>query len=235
MIYRSTTFVADMLSQICKLWGLIVISLAVILIGCADEVGGVYLVEGQESTLHAVADQVTTVYFTAGDSWTATPTVDWLETSPQSGEGGRNSVSIITRLPNRTRKERIGQVIIASGGKQQTVQVVQLNEYASFEPKVYEVGPDGGEVNMSFETNIERGTLLLSYMKFDWVKMPNETANTRSDEWKGKVKTIMILPNDTPAERSAPFVLGIYDEKKQFLGLDTAWVQQKAMAVAVEP
>lgn len=235
MIYRSTTFVADMLSQICKLWGLIVISLAVILIGCADEVGGVYLVEGQERSLHAVADQVTTVYFTAGDTWTATPTVDWLEVSPQSGEGGRNTVNIVTKLPNRTRKERTGQVVIASGGKQQTVQVMQMNEYAFFESKLHEVGAEGGEVNMGFETNIERGTLLLSYMKLDWIQMPETKANTRAEEWKGKVKTITIRPNDTPVERSAPFVLGIYDEKKHFLELDTAWVRQKPMAVAVEP
>ena len=224
-----------MLRQSRKFCRVIVVLLAVFLVGCADEVGGVYLVEGQESTLHAVADQVATVYFTAGDRWTAMPTVDWLEVSPQSGEGGRNTVSIVTRLPNRTRQERTGLVVIASGGKQQTVRVIQLDEYAMFEPKVYEVESDGGEVEMAFETNIEKGSLLMSYRKLDWVKMPDAQAETRGEEWKGKVKTITILPNDMPVERSAPFVLGIYDEKKHFLGLDTAWVQQKPMAVTENP
>jgi hypothetical protein len=127
------------------------------------------------------------------------------------------------------------QVVIASGGKEQTVEVVQLNEYAIFDPKVYEIGPEGSGVDMSFETNIERGTLLLSYMKYDWIKMPEEKAKTRVDGWKGKVKTITILPNDTPVERSAPFMLGIYDDNKEFMPLDTAWVRQKPMAVADNP
>ena len=100
---------------------------------------------------------------------------------------------------------------------------------------MYEIGPEGGGVDMSFETNIERGTLLLSYVKLDWVKMPEEKAKTRVDGWKGKVKTITILPNDTPVERSAPFMLGIYDDNKDFMPLDTAWVRQKPMAVAVNP
>ena len=126
-------------------------------------------------------------------------------------------------------------MIIASGGKEQTVEVVQLNEYALFDPKVYEIGPEGGGVDMSFETNIERDTLLLSYVKLDWVKMPEEKAKTRVDGWKGKVKTITILPNDTPVERSTPFMLGIYDDNKDFMPLDTAWVRQKPMAVAVNP
>ena len=114
-------------------------------------------------------------------------------------------------------------------------EVVQLNEYALFDPKVYEIGPEGSGVDMSFETNIERGTLLLSYMKYDWIKMPEEKAKTRVDGWKGKVKTITILPNDTPVERSAPFMLGIYDDNKEFMPLDTAWVRQKPKAVADNP
>ena len=208
---------------------------AAFLVGCADEVGGVYLVDGQGRKLHAGPDQVATVFFTAGDAWTATPKVDWLEVLPQSGKGGRNSLSIVTTLPNRTKQERTGQVVIASGGKEQTVEVVQLNEYAIFDPKVYEIGPEGSGVDMSFETNIERGTLLLSYMKYDWIKMPEEKAKTRVDGWKGKVKTITILPNDTPVERSAPFMLGIYDDNKEFMPLDTAWVRQKPKAVADNP
>ncbi len=218
-----------------KSWMVIAVLQTAFLIGCADEIGGVYLVDGQESKLHAGTDQVATVFFTAGGAWTATPKVDWLDVLPQSGEGGRNSLSVVTTLPNRTKQERKGQVVIASGGKEQTVEVVQLNEYALFDPKVYEIGPEGGGVDMSFETNIERGTLLLSYVKLDWVKMPEEKAKTRVDGWKGKVKTITILPNDTPVERSAPFMLGIYDDNKDFMPLDTAWVRQKPMAVAVNP
>lgn len=218
-----------------KFWMTIAVLQTAFLIGCADEIGGVYVMDGQGKKLHAGVDQVTTVFFNAGDAWTATPMVDWLEVLPQSGEGGRNSLSIITKLQNRTKQERTGQVVIASGGKQQTVEVVQLNEYALFDPNVYEIGPEGGGVDMSFETNIERGTLLLAYMKYDWVKMPDEKAQTRVDEWKGKVKTITILPNDTHVERSAPFIFGIYDDNKEFMALDTAWVRQKPMAVAINP
>jgi hypothetical protein len=48
------------------------------------------------------------------------------------------------------------------------------------------------------------------------------------------VKHITILANPTDKERSAPFVLGFYDNRKKLLGLDTAWVHQKPSSAIAE-
>ena len=89
---------ADMQRVFRKILVVMAVLQAAFLVGCADEVGGVYLVDGQESKLHAGTDQVATVFFTAGGAWTATPKVDWLDVLPQSGEGGRNSLSVVTKV-----------------------------------------------------------------------------------------------------------------------------------------
>ena len=136
--------------------------LAVFLIGCADEVGGVYVVEGYTSTLRSMAHQITSVYFHAGGNWTAKTDVDWLEVSPSSGDGGRNAIAILTKQPNRTKQERTAQVVIESDGKQQVVLITQGNEYALFEKPLYEVPDTGGIVDLDFVTNIEKGKLLMS-------------------------------------------------------------------------
>ena len=201
--------------------------LAVFLIGCADEVGGVYVVEGYTSTLRSMAHQITSVYFHAGGNWTAKTDVDWLEVSPSSGDGGRNAIAILTKQPNRTKQERTAQVVIESDGKQQVVLITQGNEYALFEKPLYEVADTGGIVDLDFVTNIEKGKLLMSYYQLDWIEMPEKKSESRQEEeWSGKVKTITVRPNHSPVERRAPFILGIYDDSKRFLGLDTTWIRQ---------
>lgn len=209
--------------------------LAVVLIGCvADEVGGIYLLSKEADVLHAVANQTTTAYFNAGGKWTAVPSVDWLTVSPSSGDGGKNAIVITTAFPNHTMEERTGAIVITSDGKSETVYVRQRNEYAFFEQKEYMVDSNGGEVNMGFTSNVEKGTLMISYLLLNWIVMADSQSGSRGDVWNGKIKPITILPNHTGLERSAPFVLGFYDENKRFLGLDTAWVYQQPSSEIVE-
>ena len=158
---------------------------------------------------------------------TAKTDVDWLEVSPSSGDGGRNAIAILTKQPNRTKQERTAQVVIESDGKQQVVLITQGNEYALFEKPLYEVPDTGGIVDLDFVTNIEKGKLLMSYYQLDWIEMPEKKSESRQEEeWSGKVKTITVLPNHSPVERRAPFILGIYDDSKRLLGLDTTWIRQ---------
>ena len=209
--------------------------LAVMLVGCiADEVGGIYIVSGETDELYSVANQMTTTYFNAGGKWTAVPSVDWLAVSPSSGEAGKNAIVITTTLPNHTMQERTGTVVITSGGKSETVSVRQRNEYAFFDQKEYVVDSAGGEVQMGFTSNIEKGKLMISYLRLNWFVMSDSKSGTRGEVWNGKVKPITILANPTDKERSAPFVLGFYDDKKKLLGLDTAWVHQKPSSAIAE-
>ena len=127
----------------------------------------------------------------------------------------------------RRKQERTAQVVIESDGKQQVVLITQGNEYALFEKPLYEVPDTGGIVDLDFVTNIEKGKLLMSYYQLDWIEMPEKKSESRQEEeWSGKVKTITVLPNHSPVERRAPFILGIYDDSKRFLGLDTTWIRQ---------
>lgn len=209
--------------------------LAVMLVGCiADEVGGIYIVSGETDELYSVANQMTTTYFNAGGKWTAVPSVNWLAVSPSSGEAGKNAIVITTTLPNHTMQERTGTVVITSGGKSKTVSVRQRNEYAFFDQKEYVVDSAGGEVHMGFTSNIEKGKLMISYLKLNWFVMSDSKSGTRGEVWNGKVKPITILSNPTDKERLAPFVLGFYDNRKKLLGLDTAWVHQKPSSAIAE-
>lgn len=206
-----------------------------VLIGCiADEVGGVYIVSSPTDELYSVPNQSTTAFFHAGGKWTATPSVDWLEVTPSSGDGGRNNIIIKTILPNRTMQERTGSVVITSDGKSQEVFVKQRGEYAFFDQKEYVVDSAGGVVNMSFTSNVEKGKLMVFYYLHEWIVIPDQKSGTRGEIWNGELKPITVLPNLTPEERSTVFVLGFYNDNKRFLGLDSAWIRQKPSSGLVE-
>jgi len=201
------------------------IGLMAILAGCADEVGGVYVTMEASDSLQAIKGQATAAAFIASGEWTAKPEVDWLRVEPNRGSAGRQIISIISTAQNRTRADRTGYVSISSDGKQQLIAVHQRGDYALFDQKEYVVGPEGGEVNLTFDTNVERGKLMISYYRLDWIMLPQQ-GETRVGDWKGAVNHITVLPNDSVEERSTEFVLGFYNEKKYFLRLDTAVVRQ---------
>lgn len=194
----------------------------------ADEVGGVYLITKEVDTLHAVANQTAEIMFNAGGKWTAKATESWLELSSPSGEGGRNIITVRSTEQNRTKQLRKSQVIITSDGKSQTVQVMQRDDYALFDAHEYLVDAVGGEVKMAFSTNVKKGMLFISYYNYNWYSMEDTEEKTRTVEWSGKVKPITVLTNETAEARSAKFTLGIYDERKKFMALDSTWIRQEA-------
>lgn len=201
----------------------------------ADEVGGVYVITEEADTLHAVADQMADIMFNAGGEWTAKTSDSWLEVSPESGNSGRNIITVRSTEQNRTKQLRRAQVIITSDGKSQAVQVVQRDDYALFDARNYQVEADGGEVNMAFTTNVKKGVLYISYYNYNWYSMADAEEKTRAVEWSGKVKPITVMPNETAEARSAKFTLGIYDEKKKFMALDSTWIRQAASKEVVMP
>ena len=196
----------------------------------ADEVGGVYLITEEVDTLHVVADQTADIMFNAGGKWTARTSENWLEISPESGEGGRNGITVRTTEQNRTKQLRRAQVIITSDGKSKTVQIVQRDDFAFFDSCEYVVGPEGRDVDITFSTNVEKGTLYISYYKLNWCFMADTEEKTRAEEWSGKVKPITVLPNETSEARSTKFTLGIYDEKKNFMAMDSTWIRQEGIS-----
>ena len=207
---------------------IIMAMIATLLAACmADEVGGVYMISEEVDSLHAVADQKAEITFNAGGNWTARASDSWLEVSPQTGNGGRNTLTIRTTKQNRTKQPRQTQVIISSDGRSQAIPVIQRGDYALFDTLSYLVGAEGGEVTLRFTTNVPKGDLYVSYLKYNWYFIENNEGNTRAaDEWSGRVKTITVLPNDSTEARSAIFVLGFYNEMKNFMVLDSAIIRQ---------
>ncbi|MBR0166882.1 MAG: BACON domain-containing protein [Prevotella sp.] len=205
----------------------VMVFIAALLIGCiADEVGGVYLITKETDTLHAVADQKTDIMFNAGGEWTAKALDNWLEVSPETGKEGRNIITVRSTKQNCTKQLRKARVIITSDGKSKTIEVVQRDDYAFFDSNEYVLDADGGEINMPFTTNVEKGKLYITYYKLNWCFIADSEDKTRTEEWSGSVKHITVMPNETTEARSTRFTLGIYDEKKNFMALDSTWVRQ---------
>ena len=125
--------------------------LTVALGGCvADEVGGVYIVSDEPESMYPVANHVVELFFQAGGDWTATTSTDWLEVSPNHGEGGRNVVTVKTIAANKTKAERTALLTISSGGKQESLTIRQSGDYAIFDKKEYVVDAEGGPLSISF-------------------------------------------------------------------------------------
>ena len=196
----------------------------------ADEVGGVYLITKEADTLHAVADQTADIMFNAGGKWTAKASEKWIEVSPEMGNSGRNIITVRSTEQNRTKQLRRAQVIITSDGKSGTAQIVQQDDFAFFDSYEYVVGPEGGDVDITFSTNVEKGKLYISYFQLNWCFMADDEEKTRAEEWNGKIKPITVLPNETSEARSTKFTLGIYDEKKNFMALDSTWIRQEGIS-----
>lgn len=207
---------------------IIIVSIVALLMGCiADEVGGVWMVTEHVSELPSTKDYGVEVFFQAGDNWRAWSSDDWLSVSPQDGNSGRNSIRLRTVTVNRTRDRRKATVTIESGGRQQTVTVWQRNDYALFDQREYRVEAQGGEVNMSFQSNIPKDSLLIMFMKLGWYAWDADSLATRGADWHGTVKTLYVSANPSEAERSSYFILvKVADRRINYQYLDTAWVYQ---------
>lgn len=233
---KSITFAGRIDGMMKKIGLFMSLGIVLLLVGCiADEVGGVYLVTEQVDDLPSAQGHGAEVFFQAGGSWKATSSASWLEVDPSEGQGGRNGITVHTVESNHTRDRRKATVTIESGGKQQQLTVWQRNEYALFNPKVYTIGAEGGEVEMAFSSNVSKDSLLISYIPMDWIGFEGDslrTPATRASEWNGRVRKLVVHPNPQPAERSAYFLLVMYGEQRRTLYqvLDTAWVHQQAMS-----
>lgn len=200
--------------------------LTVALGGCvADEVGGVYIVSDEPESMYPVANHVVELFFQAGGDWTATTSTDWLEVSPNHGEGGRNVVTVKTIAANKTKAERTALLTISSGGKQESLTIRQSGDYAIFDKKEYVVDAEGGPLSISFTSNMDRENLYVSYQKLEWISWTQPVSGTRAD-WQGWLKELTVSPNPTGEERQAIFILSTYSRRKELFGLDTTWVRQ---------
>ena len=218
----------------------IIVWMITLLVGCiADEVGGVWLVTESVSEMPSSKDYTTEVYFQAGDNWRAWASEAWLNVTPGEGESGRNGIRLRTATANRTRARRQATVTIESGGKQRTLTVWQRNDYALFDQREYIVSTEGGEVNMTFSSNVSKDSLLIMYMQLGWYAWDRDSLETtRATDWHGGVKTLYVSPNTRGTERASYFMLVKLAERRiDYQILDTTWVRQAgdSLGISGEP
>ena len=211
---------------------IIIISIVTLLVGCiADEVGGIWMVTEPSGEMPSKQDYITEVYFQAGDDWRAWSSDGWLNVNPSEGKGGHNAIRLRTMTANRTREHRKATVTIESGGKQEILTLWQRNDYALFDQREYTVDMNGGEVNMTFQSNIPKDSLLIMYYPQEWFAFVEDSSKkTRVADWDGKVKTLLVQPNTEEMEREVFFLLMLSGARRiDYQVLDTAWVRQPGL------
>ena len=218
----------------------VVTGVILLLSGCiADEVGGIWMVTETVGEMPSSKDYIADVYFQAGDDWRAWSSDGWLSVSPTEGKSGHNGIRLRTETANRTREHRKATVTIESGGQQETLTLWQRNDYALFDQREYTVNMNGGEVNMTFHSNIPKDSLLIMYMRLDWFSWNSDSLKgTRAADWQGKVNTVYVSPNSRGTERASYFMLVKTGERRtDYQMLDTAWVRQAgdSLGVSGEP
>ena len=181
-------------------------------------------------TLQPTAGQKATFTFKSDRDWTASSTAAWLSVSPQSGRAGESTVTATTTSINRTKSDRHGQVTIAAGTMTKNFSVSQSGKYAMFDAKEYHIGADGGEVTMTFTSNVgENDHLALAYQQLDWVSFDGQSRRTRA-EWQGQVTKIHVEPNTDKAERAAMYAMALMDGDDDWVELDTALIIQSGLS-----
>lgn len=211
--------------------GLIVIAVFLLLLaGCLkDEVGGVRVATDATVELYSVPRQTALLLFHAGGPWQASCPAPWLKIVKERGEGGTDTLVVVTTEKNLTGSSRTTQVTLESGGHTTTVPIVQTGEYALFdiENKEYVMPAEGGLLDVSFRTNTPDSLMLyVSVALADYLvdtRKEDSTASARTrDEKKGSLKWLRVLPNETDSIREGRFFLSIAHKKTGMrIDLDT--------------
>lgn len=206
--------------------------LSVLLTGCTDDdsASNIVMKTATEMTLLPTMGEQATFEFEAPAAWTATTTASWLLLSPAKGDKGDASLVATAASTNRTGSPRRAQVNINIGTMHKSLTVTQSDEYAIFDKKTYTVEAEGGQVRMTFRSNITNtNDLLVTYLPVDWLSF--EGQDTTRAEWKGTMATINVKPNSGRDRRAATFTLALpKGNNGAWVDLDTATIVQQGLA-----
>jgi len=202
----------------------------VALSACQGDDGGsaVNFTSSTVMELPSVASQQSTVSFTATADWTVTLLSDWVSVSPRRGSAGSHTLTLTTASTNRTKTTRTAQLTITAGGDRRSVSLIQSSKYAIFDQKEYSVDAIGGQVMLTFKSNIEQTEDIgLRYSRLDWLHWIDESRRATRAEWTGNTIPINIDANTTGEGRVAMFLLTLpADSEEGWMGLDTAYIYQ---------
>lgn len=157
--------------------------------------------------------------FVAGSTWKAETDVEWVTVSPQSGNAGERTVSLITKEPNNTGLDRSGTLILTgSDGRPVKIAFTQTtSEVLLLKQADFDVPCEGQDIALEFATNVEGKFKLMVYSDVSkWITSVDEE-NTRAlveDAFH-----IRVLPNNTRDVREATFQIYVVDAENTDLVL----------------
>lgn len=214
----------------------IVCSLAMLLLmSCGKEENVISLTTPETAELYSVTNQTAEIKFKTDESWKATCAANWVTFSPKSGKAGENVITIATTSTNRTKKPRMAQLTIESGGTTKNVNIKQRDEYAYFDLDEWVIDEGGAARILTFRTNLKDEDLLLLVTEGldEWVKL-EPVNNTRSrTDYTGETKMLYVGRNSTPYPREGAFFLAMKDNQGNLMGLDTLWLHQDPYSSSV--
>ena len=195
--------------------------------GDDDLTSNIVMKTANEVTLLPTKDEQATFLFEAPAAWTATTTASWLSLSPTKGSKGDASLVVTATSTNRTGSSRRALVNINIGSTHKSLAVNQSGEYALFDKKIYTIGAEGGQIQMTFRSNITNtDALLVAYTPVDWLSFEGQDA-TRA-EWNGAMNAITVMPNNAREQRAADFAMALSrGSDGTWVNLDTATIVQQ--------
>ena len=195
--------------------------------GDDDLTSNIVMKTTNEVTLLPTKDEQATFLFEAPAAWTATTTASWLSLSPTKGSKGDASLVVTATSTNRTGSSRRALVNINIGSTHKSLAVNQSGEYALFDKKIYTIGAEGGQIQMTFRSNITNtDALLVAYTPVDWLSFEGQDA-TRA-EWNGAMNAITVMPNNAREQRAADFAMALSrGSDETWVNLDTATIVQQ--------
>lgn len=183
-------------------------------VSCEDEVEPRFSLETTgDVIIDSDIDSQSTVSFTSAREWTAKTDADWVSISPSSGSAGTAEITVTAQSENTTGDVRTAILTLTSGKLNKEITLQQFPaDYVQVEQNNYNVALEGGDLVISYTTNVPEAKLKIYYTNSDWLTQP---AQTRTDSY---TINFTVLPNTSKTKRTAQvFFVKELDAERQVL------------------
>lgn len=197
-------------------------------VSCEDEVEPCFSLETiGDVIIDSDIDSQGTVSFTSTREWTAKSDADWVSISPSSGSAGKAEITVTAQSENMTGDIRTAILTLTSGKLSKEITLQQFPaDYVQVEQNNYNVALEGGDLAVSFTTNVPKTNLRIYYTNSDWL---TQSAQTRSDSY---TINFTVLPNTSKIKRTAQITF-FKETDTEKLTLATVTVTQLGSTVTV--
>lgn len=197
-------------------------------VSCEDEVEPCFSFETiGDVIIDSDIDSQGTVSFTSTREWTAKSDADWVSISPSSGSAGKAEITVTAQSENMTGDIRTAILTLTSGKLSKEITLQQFPaDYVQVEQNNYNVALEGGDLAISFTTNVPKTNLRIYYTNSDWL---TQSAQTGSDAYTIK---FTVLPNTSKIKRTAQITF-FKETDTEKLTLATVTVTQLGSTVTV--